>query len=85
MVDVMDPDGVFVTDIVRCARCGGDHSGVLVYTLSYAHDAPGRDKPTHYAKCPVSGQPILIRMLPEEAVGDPGSCSKSEGVQCLTG
>ena len=46
-----------ITNIGFCARCGKDHVGLSFY--KFAKPA-GRD--THWAPCPETGEPILLRV-----------------------
>jgi hypothetical protein len=48
-------DGTFQIDVKCCARCGGDHDQLRFMVLG------GHERYTHWAICPVSTQPILLR------------------------
>jgi hypothetical protein len=46
--------------IKRCARCGGDHLSLIFTPLSNPpHEF------THWAMCPVSKEPILMKSIPD--------------------
>jgi len=42
-----------ITDIRNCARCGKNHNSLIFSPLD------NHDRYTHFAICPISGQPIL--------------------------
>jgi len=44
-----------------CPRCGGRHNELELHPLDSVEDNPY----THWASCPVNGQPILMRTLTE--------------------
>jgi hypothetical protein len=56
------------TSIQHCARCDGDHEDLELHRLS------NHEKYTHWAMCPVLGQPILVAVIedaePEAKVVD---------------
>ena len=41
--------------VTTCARCGEDHERVVFKRLT----RPGK-RHTHWAKCPVNGEPIML-------------------------
>lgn len=49
------------TDVGRCARCGGDHS-LLSFSpfTNPIEESDGSVMWTHWALCPVNGEPILL-------------------------
>jgi len=47
-------------DITRCARCGNDHIDLEFKPLSRP-----MGNWTYWAACPVTGEPILLRVVPE--------------------
>lgn len=50
------------TNIVGCARCGGDgHEGLTFSPLDHPVElADGTPALTHWCPCPTNGQPILL-------------------------
>lgn len=48
------------TDIEGCARCGGEHN-----QLAFTPFRRPMDEWTHWAMCPVNGEPIVLRMVKE--------------------
>ena len=52
---------VLIPKIRGCARCGGEHVHVIAQEFSRKETAPS----THWALCPVSGDPVLINVSAE--------------------
>lgn len=52
----------FTTDVSKCARCGQDHESLVF--------SPLNNHPTysHWVLCPVTFQPILLRIVSCETV-----------------
>lgn len=53
-------------NVKSCARCGLDHQNLVLMELRQPmapEDAPGVSW-THWAKCPTSGEPIMVRTSP---------------------
>lgn len=53
-----------IPEVRNCARCGGDHEGLIVLDLEgdpHLTDADG-DVYNHYTLCPINHQPILVYM-----------------------
>lgn len=48
------------TDVRWCARCGGDHPNLTFERLDRHVD--GDPPMTHWASCPATGEPILMRI-----------------------
>lgn len=49
------------TDVRSCARCGGNHRGLVFEQLERAIEFGGSESPmTHWAPCPANGQPVLL-------------------------
>ncbi len=65
---------VIVPRIVGCARCGGTHSDVDFRPMAqpFAPPEAGGLEWTHFARCPVNGDPILLIVAAEDA-GDRAS------------
>lgn len=59
VLDNNPTEGVAVTSIKGCARCGGDHFNVIFSKLTHPVD-----ELTHFAPCPTNGQPILMHFRP---------------------
>ena len=53
-------------DVVNCARCGGEHPGMMFHELA----VPARDY-SHWAACPKTGEPIMMTMKCEVEPRDP--------------
>lgn len=51
----------------RCARCGGDHDGIVWERLERPIEDSDGTVWTDWAPCPVNGQPILCRVQGEVA------------------
>jgi len=50
------------SNVQNCARCGGDHRGLLFHKLTRPF-APPEAAPivwTHYATCPTNFEPVLM-------------------------
>jgi len=45
-------------DVSKCARCQGDHFGLIFTKLTNA-----ADEYAYWASCPTSSQPILLRLM----------------------
>jgi hypothetical protein len=54
------PLQVVIPAIRGCVRCGGEHLHVLAQLFAQPPDGA-----THWATCPVTGDPILITVTPE--------------------
>lgn len=50
-----------VSGIENCARCGGNHKDIEFKPLTI----PG-SRHTHWAACPINGEPIMMRQVPED-------------------
>jgi hypothetical protein len=58
IVESAEPQGrVLVTDVVGCARCGGDHPRRLLLKFT----RPPKDA-THYTVCPITEEPLLVEV-----------------------
>lgn len=53
-------------DLDGCARCGLNHTGLVWVPFSRPPTGPDGVVWTHWAICPVSGDPILMRREPDE-------------------
>lgn len=52
----------FKTSVKSCARCGHDHNEVEFQALRAPITADSGDAEwTHWAPCPVTGEPILLK------------------------
>ena len=52
---------IWVLAVKQCARCGKDHAEVGMFPLSRpVVDDAGGVVGTHWARCPVNGEPILM-------------------------
>lgn len=60
-------DETVTTTLVHCARCGGHHDNLpfKIFTRPVMEHADIRPAYTHWAMCPESKQPILLKVLPE--------------------
>jgi hypothetical protein len=47
---------MYIEEIQNCARCGGTHKNIEIKTLD------NHPKYTHFASCPINGQPILVKL-----------------------
>lgn len=54
------PKNDLTTAVRGCARCGGDHDKVLFRRLSRGPIKTETGQRTHWAECPVNGEPILL-------------------------
>jgi hypothetical protein len=54
-----------IADVLTCARCSEDHKGLLFLQLQ----TPIRDL-THWSICPVTNEPILLRVEEEKSLKD---------------
>lgn len=51
-------NNVYITEVKNCARCGGDH------TIPFHQFAdPPEDTWSHWGMCPVTNEPLLMRIL----------------------
>lgn len=50
-----------LASVQMCARCGKDHRNLLFYKFTNPVQADAHY--THWARCPVSCEPILMRIL----------------------
>lgn len=63
------------SSIADCARCGNEHLDLefaeLVRPIELAQRAGGgyAIKITHWAPCPMTGEPVLMRFSPESDAG----------------
>lgn len=48
-----------IVDLKGCARCHGDHDGIVFRPLTFPVEIPGALVMTTWAECPVNGEPIL--------------------------
>lgn len=48
-----------IIDLDRCGRCGAGHPGLELRKLSHPADTGRGIIFTHWAPCPVNGEPIL--------------------------
>jgi hypothetical protein len=64
-------------DIIRCARCSGDHPQLMTAKLTRPFAPPEANgiEWTHWAPCPSNGEPIMVFIPNESAPGPayPGS------------
>jgi hypothetical protein len=56
----MSEPRVVIKNIAACARCGGTHKAVRFQPFTKPPE-----NATHWASCPQTGEPILIRVKPE--------------------
>lgn len=54
-------DKTVTTSIKHCARCGENHKQILFTKLTRPHE-----RHTHWAPCPVNGEPIMMIVLQDE-------------------
>ncbi len=55
---------VIRTAVHGCARCGGDHARVAFLLLVRPMEMDDKDGAlTHWASCPRTGEPILLRCV----------------------
>lgn len=52
-------------DVRRCPRCHADHGEIPYKQLTFPIEIIGGPTITHYALCPTSGQPLLLRITVE--------------------
>jgi hypothetical protein len=67
------PEPILLRTVRSCARCSGDHVGILARPLTIPF-APAEAAPliwTHWAPCPVNGEPILVMGTPDEVTASP--------------
>lgn len=65
--DDYDPTKAVVLDMRGCARCHADHHpDVRFEPLTFPVELEGEGDLTHWAACPTNGQPILLRVTPDE-------------------
>ena len=51
-------------DLNGCARCHGEgHKAITFEPLVYPVELGGEESFTHWALCPVNGEPILLRYV----------------------
>lgn len=50
-----------------CARCGGDHAGLAFRKLVHPIPSAVGGDFTHFALCPLRGEPILMRLSDPDA------------------
>lgn len=58
-----------IHQVVSCARCGGDHEDIEFRKLARPIDVKmdgiaAMVRYAHWAPCPTTGEPILMRWLP---------------------
>ncbi|MFZ5440473.1 MAG: hypothetical protein ACOZQL_10720 [Myxococcota bacterium] len=61
-MDLSSTSALSDTDVLSCARCGGNHENIETFAFTNPI-APAELAPfkwTHWAMCPVKGEPILI-------------------------
>lgn len=64
-----DPDGVvLITSMPHCPRCRGSHRDIKAQRFRWPVESDGQLH-THWATCPDSGDPILIRVILENESG----------------
>lgn len=71
MTTIHNDDGTITLERQHgCARCGGDgHDNIVFKPLTYPIELkPGADAYTltHWAMCPATDEPILLRVMREE-------------------
>lgn len=54
-----------VTSVQNCARCDGDHKSLSFKEMRSPIECGSVDL-THWAVCPVTGDPVLLRIIEEE-------------------
>lgn len=56
---------ILETDIRSCARCDGDHDAMKFqpFTRPAFVGATGEVYASHWAPCPVTGEPLLLEIL----------------------
>lgn len=59
-----EPDEIQL-DIQRCARCGGDHDGLIFLKLLRPAVIDDTLVATHWSLCPSNGQPIMMTVVDE--------------------
>lgn len=50
-----------VLDVGNCARCRENHEGLVFRKLR----RPVSSEQTHWATCPTTGEPIILRIMPD--------------------
>lgn len=55
------------TDVTSCARCHEDHPGLTFRPFANPISLPSTAPLTHWAICPGTGEPIVLRI--EKSVG----------------
>lgn len=49
-------------NLTTCARCGGFHAAMQFSKLTRPMATPAGDTLTHWALCPVNGEPVLLKV-----------------------
>lgn len=65
-----------VDTITNCPRCGGDHGEMAAARLTYPLRAQPYDY-SHWALCPISGEPIMIAAMMAAPFKDGADISKA--------
>lgn len=67
-IGTLTQDGALIKTIVGCARCYGDgHTDLFFRELTHpVQIGDGLGSLTHWAPCPTNGEPILLRIVPED-------------------
>jgi hypothetical protein len=55
--------GSYIVAVKNCARCHQDHDAVQFLRLRHPLEVSGM---THWAKCPVTGEPIMGKQIDPE-------------------
>lgn len=55
-----------IHNITNCTRCGGEHKEVEFKRLTNSIENSDGTLWTHWAPCPITGEPILMRYILED-------------------
>lgn len=59
---------ILIVSIQSCARCGQDHTNLEFKQFTNPVEDSDGTMWTHWALCPVNGEPILLKSKPQEPV-----------------
>lgn len=62
---MLDPREERIVDLKGCARCHGEHVGLVFMPFRYAMELDHEAALTHWVSCPTNGEPILMRVVEE--------------------
>jgi hypothetical protein len=69
--------GVELRNVVGCARCGKDHKKIVAHPFA----RPPSGAWTHFAPCPETGEPVLVR-VEGLAFSPPRAVASGDGETC---